>query len=178
MVCAREQVMLEFGCRLQHDAWVPHLANCKDLARDVAVSCNDKAHCMGLGSEHLLDIPLGDLVATVERVDLVDFVHPRPAVKRAGDFLNVHLVTACLSGEARAVFDLSHLPDPPSTAFPRPPGYSKVCRGISIEVSAINTFPQLKPDPEMLVGTKAEISANGVSQLPLLPLDRLEKFRP
>ena len=83
---------------------------------------------MGLDSEHLLDTPLGDLVVTVERVDLVDFVHPRPAVKRAGDFLNVHLVTACISGEARAVFDLSQLPDPPSTAFPRPPGFSKVCR--------------------------------------------------
>ena len=76
-----------FGCRLQHDAWAPHLANCKNLARDVAVSCNDKAHCMVLGSELMLDIPRGDLVAKVERVDLVDVVHPCPAVKRAGDFL-------------------------------------------------------------------------------------------
>ncbi len=170
--------MVEFGYRLQHDAWAPHLANCKTLARDVAVSCNDKAHCMVLASENLSDIPLGDLVATVERIDMVDFVHPCPAVKRAGDFLNVHLVTACISGEARAVFGFSHPPNPPSTAFPRPPGFSKVCRGISIEVSAINPFPQLKPDPEMLVGSKAEISASGVSQLPLLPVDRLEKFRP
>ena len=79
--------MLEFGGRLQHDAWEPYLANRKSLAQDVAVSCNDKAHCMVLGSELMLDIPRGDLVAKVERVDLVDFEHPCPAVKRAGDFL-------------------------------------------------------------------------------------------
>jgi len=120
--------MLESGGRLQHDVWAPHLAICKSLARDVAVSCNDKAHCMVLGSKHMLDIPLGDLVAKVERVDLVDLGHPCPAVKRAGDFLNVYLITTCISGEARALFDLSHLPDPPNTAFPRPPGFSKVCR--------------------------------------------------
>lgn len=145
----REQVALDFRHRRQRAAWAPHLEHCHDLIRTAAEAAPDKGRCRVLGSGHALDIPLDDLSAIFTHVDLVDLVHPRALRRRAKKFPNVALVTADISGVARAAYELSAPP-----------------------------LPAPKHDAAILADAGFVVSANVLSQLPLVPLDWLERRCP
>jgi len=145
----RESIALDHRFRRCHAHWAPHLDACKDLIRRAAEDLPGYERCVVLGSGHLLDIPLTDLAARFRRVELVDLVHPLTVRNRVRGFDSVHLVEADVSGAAHAVFDLTEGP-----------------------------LPEPAPDETLAQGADLVISANLLSQLPLLLLDRLKKSAP
>jgi hypothetical protein len=179
----REQVALDFRHRRRHDAWAPHLDHCKTLIRSAVKACPDTRHCVVLGSGHLLDIPLNHLAATFERVDLVDITHPRAVRRRASSLDNVHLVTADISGASQALHDLGEAPDPSNAPLPAKPQISGVCGALADgQDNPLDwrppPLPQPKPDAALIADAGLVISANLLSQLPILLLERLESRCP
>jgi hypothetical protein len=145
----RESIALDHRHRRCQAGWAPHLDACKDLIRRAGEGLQSYERCVVLGSGHLLDIPLTDLAARFRRVELVDLVHPLAVRARTRGLDNVHLVEADISGAARAVFDLAEGP-----------------------------APEPVPDGALVQGADLVISANLLSPLPLLLLDRLESHAP
>ena len=179
----REQVALDFRHRRQHDAWAPHLEHCKTLICAAAKACLDTHHCVVLGSGHLLDIPLDELAAMFERVDLVDITHPRAVHRRVSSLVNVQLVTADISGAAQALHDLGEAPDPTNAPLPAKLKLSGVCGALADghgnpQANPLNwqppALPHPMPDKDLIAGAGLVISANLLSQLPLLLVDRLK----
>ncbi len=170
----REQVALEYRHRRCTKAWAPHLEKTRNLIRTAIAGCDTKRHCVVLGSGHLLDIPLDEIATAFERVDLVDLAHPRAVRSDVRQYNNVHLVDADVSGAARALYEFGQPADPANTAFPKLPSLTKVCRVIDTDAPNID-LPTPEPDKSLIEGADLVISANILSQLPLLLLERLQK---
>lgn len=96
----REAVAIAARYRRRHEAWAPHLAATRRLILDAAAACPQRGTALVLGSGHCLDVPLPELAAAFARVVLVDAHHPRAARHLAGNWSNVRLVTADLTGLA------------------------------------------------------------------------------
>ena len=56
------------------------------------------------------------------------------------------------------------------------PGLTKVCQVIGANTPGATSLPQPAPDPSLIEGADLVISANILSQLPLLLVERLEKY--
>lgn len=140
----REAVALRHRHRRLARAWAPHLAAAQAVVRQAMERCPRRRTALVFGSGLLADLPLAALAASFERVVLVDAVHLRMARRAAARFPNVATIHADLTGIAvdldrRIAAGWRGDPVPTPTAFLDEPGVDLV------------------------------VSANLLSQLPLLP---------
>jgi len=182
----REIISLEARHQRCHDAWAPHLTATRRLIIDAAADCQDTGHAVVLGSGALLDVPLHDLAARFDRVDLIDIVHPNSARRQAARFDNVRLIAADISGIAPAVYSQAVTADPIGARPPPPIGSrDKSCEIISGVIDrnlakggALGALREPRPDPAMIAGADFVVSTNVLAQLPLPLLDWLQAHRP
>lgn len=145
----RESVALAARHKRCRKAWAPHLDATRRLIADAAAETPSTGKAIVLGSGHLLDIPLDDLTSRFDEVLLADIHHPPPARRAARKYANVTLVDIDLSGVAEAVYNIGPYENPPEPRLSAP-----------------------VPEDADLV-----ISANLISQLPLMPVDWLSVKR-
>lgn len=148
----REAIAAAARHRRRHQAWAFHLSRCRRLIRSAAADCPEGGRVVVLGSGALLDIPLNDLTARFETVELIDIVHLPATRKRLAGYSNVVLTEADISGVAEAARDFHG--------------------------SAETPLPTPKPEVGLITGADLVISANLLSHLPLLPMDALEARAP
>lgn len=148
----KELIAMEARHRRRGDAWAPHLRECRDL---INKACQGIGHrkVSVLGSGLLLDIPLRMLADTFEEVVLVDIVHMPAVQQRVQGISNVILVTADVAGIAEATW--KHANQGRTGALPSPQA---------------DTGPYTDSD---LV-----VSANLLTQLPLLPIGLIQDKAP
>ncbi len=142
----KELVALAYRYERQQVHWQPHLQRTRDVIAMAMETCPENKTALVLGAGALLDVPLARLCEQFARVHLVDVVF-LPGTRRAAQrFDNCDLVTCDITGALEPVFDLDSF-----AALPRP------------------------VDPPALSGIEPSLtlSANILSQLPLMPLDCL-----
>lgn len=175
----REMVALEARHGRCREAWRPHLDASRRLIGRAAASAPRTGRAVVLGSGPLLDIPLEDLAARFDRVELVDIVHPRSTRRRVRKLANVDLVEADVSGAAFDIYGLAITAEPAEKRPPPPIGLrGQSCAVIHKTITetaalgaALTTLPEPKPDDGLVAGADFVVSANLMSQLALLPLD-------
>lgn len=142
-----EAVAIRARHRRCRAAWQGHLENSRAAIMEAATACPGRKCALLLGSGALLDVPVEQLAGMFGRVVLADVVHPLAARWRVRNLGNVSLVTLDVTGTLAALANGQGIPDcTPHTL---------------IELLQRET-------PDLVV------SANILSQLPLLPLRRLE----
>jgi hypothetical protein len=151
----KELIAVEGRYRRHGRAWWTHLDNTKSTILAAVELCERRRTALVLGSGPLYDIPLKALAAQFDRIVLIDAAHPWRARLSAWRRRNVALVHADLSG---------------------------VCDGLLLGVAAgadtppeprLSPLPNVKTDDVDLV-----VSANLMSQLPLVPLAFVQQRLP
>lgn len=130
------------------NAWQPHIKHCEALIREASEQCQQHRKVVILGSGLLLDIPLKYLSKHFTEVVLLDIAHLRVTVKHAACYGNVTLLEHDITGLSEALINYH-----PNKPLPTPTAY----------------LP-LKAQQADLI-----ISANLLSQLPLIPSQYLQK---
>jgi len=148
----RELIAIRERHRRCRTAWRIHLAASRALILDAIESCSGRERVAVLGSGLLLDIPLTELAGRFKTVVLIDVCHLRTTRRKVSRFANVDLVEADVSGVAEAL------------------GSRRVNDGTPLR--------EPEPDVDPLSGADLVISANLLSQLPLVPLDYLDVIAP
>ncbi|MDA1089428.1 MAG: hypothetical protein O3A85_03830 [Proteobacteria bacterium] len=152
----KELISLEARHRRCRDAWSPHLKECRQLIEKAAGGIAHQKVTV-LGSGLLYDIPLEFLAGTFDDVVLVDIVHLPAVQRRVRAFANVQLATNDLTGVAEATW--AHVRQGRTGPLPAPP-----------QDHVTDTGPCGDSD---LV-----ISANLLTQLPLIPMGLLQQKGP
>lgn len=137
--------MIGLAARQQRcrDAWQPHLEASRDLIIEAARLCRQKNRVVVLGSGLLFDIPLQDLSNLFDEVILVDILHMPGVRKAVAEFENVEL----------RQHDIANVVEP-----------------MYRQVRELTPLPL--PDADLpLEGADLVISANVVSQLPVIPAE-------
>lgn len=156
-----EAVAIRARHRRCRAAWQSHLDNTRAAILDAASSSPGRRCAMILGSGALLDIPVGQLADMFERVVLADVVHPLAARWRVRRLSNVCLETVDVSGVLETLAREACIPKTPARENAGPsPGASGAPEVLAALIR--------EHSPDLLV------SANILSQLPLLPLRRLK----
>jgi hypothetical protein len=137
----RDSVWLQSRSRRCRTAWKPHLDRSRAVVAEAVAGLGRRRTAVVLGSGLLDDVPLALLAAAFDSVILVDMVHPWPARWAARRFSHVELATFDLSGCAEWMLGRRGDPGP---ALP------ELCQGEEVDLV---------------------VSANVLSQLPILPLD-------
>ena len=137
-----ELVAIAARARRCRHAWAPHLANSRVAMLAAADACPQHRTVAVLGAGALLDVPLAALAARFRRVVLIDLAHLASTRLVAWRLGNVSLLQRDLSGA------LAGLADPAATA------------------PAVQAWDW----PAAVADLDLTISANLVSQLPLLPV--------
>ena len=145
----RELVGIRSRYRRCRGPWANHLENCRKLIIEAAAACHRRRRAVILGSGYLHDVPLAELSGLFDQVTLVDLVHPRAARRLARRYPNVGFVEHDLTGVLRA---LHFVVEEGGEALPRP---------------GLGALPG--------DGADLVVSANLLSQLPLLPRKYLER---
>lgn len=142
-----EAVAIRARHRRCRAAWQGHLENSRAAILEAAMAAHGRTCALVLGSGALLDVPVEQLAGLFGRVVLADVVHPLAARWRVRRLGNVNLATLDVTGTLAALADGPDIPDCTPHAL-------------------LDLLQRETPD---LV-----VSANILSQLPLLPLRRLE----
>lgn len=149
----RELLAIEGRAARCAGRWRPHLENCRSLILEAAGECPGRGKVLVLGSGLLLDIPVAELSRIFAEVVLVDIFH-LPAVRRKlSVFSNVRAVDADVTGTVEAVHGLVR------------------SRG---RAGGQGGLPRVAPDLFLQDGFDLVVSANILSQLPVLLLRRLD----
>lgn len=127
-------------------AWADHEAQCHAIVARAVEGCERRRTCLVLGSGLLRDVPLALLAERFERVILVDVVHLWPARLKARRHRDVVLVSLDLTGTTDLLLGRATGLADPLARFTADPTVDLV------------------------------ISANCLSQLALLPVERLERM--
>ena len=145
----RELIAVEARHRRCAEAWAPHLEACRKLILDAA---RDVGHgrVTVLGSGLLLDVPVDELAGLFKDVILLDIFHMPATQERVRVHANVRLVSADVTGVVEATWN--HVAD--GRDGPLPP-------------------PQADASP--YADSDLVVSANLLTQLPLLPLGLVQK---
>ena len=129
-------------------AWQPHLLASRECALEAASRTQDRGLALVLGSGWCLDVPLEELSGQFETVVLADAAHPLEVRRRAERLGNVRLVGCDLTGCLGAVA-----------------ACARTGRGQAVRPN----FPDLPLEG----GPGLTVSANTLSFLPLIPMERL-----
>jgi hypothetical protein len=139
----------------QDEGWNNHLRNCRDYIIR-AIKEIKPAKVTVLGSGWLLDLPLAEMLETVQSVDLIDIVHPPEAKSQIASLPGVELIEDDVTGGVvTAVWEKTR----------RTSLFSKPGR---IDDLVIPVY-ELKDDPGLV------ISLNILSQLDVLPARFIRK---
>lgn len=138
-------------------AWREHLAHCHSAVHASLARCTGHRTALVMGSGLALEYPLAELADRFDRVVLADMVHLRPLRDEAGLHANVVLLEADITGIC------SHLLESGNTAT----------SDQLVAWSRTTLSPPLDPQEIDWV-----LSANLLSQLPLLPVAWLGRRRP
>ncbi|MFP5223422.1 MAG: hypothetical protein ACLGSA_14115 [Acidobacteriota bacterium] len=137
-------------------AWQSHLDKSSTFIREAARQCIKREMAIIAGSGMCLDIPLEELSSTFRKVVLIDVVHPREVVQSSEKLGNVQLclhdLTDTLSAVAQSLDGGTRLPID------------------SMGKTAAEAFAKAHPE---LGSADLVVSANTLSQLPLVPTERL-----
>jgi hypothetical protein len=129
-------------------AWQPHLDRSRSFILQAAEKASRKELAVVAGSGLCLDVPLRELARIFRKVLLIDLVHPREVAVLARNLGNVELLEHDLTGALAA---LQHALD-----TGKPP-----------------VLPTQPPDFLGDLGPDLVVSANTLSTLPLIPMERL-----
>ncbi len=140
----KELIAMDARHKRCRDAWTSHLRECHELIGK-AMAGIEHSKVTVLGSGLLLDIPIEELAAAFEKVVLVDIVHLPAVEKRVRAFANIELLSADVAGIAEAVWE-------------------------HIEQGRTGPLPSQSVDPAPCLDSDLVISANLLTQLPLLPM--------
>jgi hypothetical protein len=143
----KELIAMQARHRRCHDAWAPHLRECRAVIDKATEDIGHKKVTV-LGSGLLLDFSLDMLADSFDDVVLVDIVHLPAVQKRVRAFANVRLVSVDVAGIAEATWD--HVTHGRTDALPSP-----------------------RADAGPYADSDLVISANLLTQLPLMPLGLL-----
>jgi len=132
--------------------WRPHLDACHRLILDAMAGCTGRRRAVVLGSGLLLEVPVAELAAAFDEVVLVDAVHLLPERWRLRRWPGVRTVEDDVTGVVARLPAGGALP--PAEVLPR--GRPARLAGLEFDFA---------------------VSANLLSQLPLLPLRFLETRR-
>jgi len=139
----KEMIGLAARQRRCQEYWSPHLEASRDLIVEAARSCPKRRRAVVLGSGLLFDIPLQELSELFEHVVLVDILHMPGVRKVVAGFDNVDL----LQHDIASVVE---------------PMYRQVKESTPLPL----------PNPDLpLDGADLVVSANVVSQLPVIPVE-------
>ncbi|MBK1836093.1 hypothetical protein JHL17_01595 [Azospirillum sp. YIM B02556] len=147
-----EMVALGARYRRQSRAWAPHVAACHRFVDQAMQRTDPGGRALVAGSGLLIEIPLDALAARFDEVVLVDILHSRAVRRRAASLANVRLVETDVSGA------LAPLAVALDRGAPLPTGFEP-------------PTPQDGP-------FRFAVSCNLLSQLPLLPLEAVERHAP
>lgn len=153
----KEAIAFESRHRRCGGAWRDHLAHCHTAVRESLARCERHGTALVMGSGLALEYPLAELAARFERVVLADMVHLRSVRRLAAGHANVTLVEMDLTGIANRL--LAHDGTP----------------GVADLEQWSRQAPAL---PANLGRIDWVLSANLLSQLPLLPVAWLARRRP
>ncbi|NKB58221.1 MAG: hypothetical protein GKS00_17995 [Alphaproteobacteria bacterium] len=146
----RELIAIEARHRRRQRDWAPHLEATRIVIREAIERCGRRRQALIYGSGLLLDIPLDALSAAFETVTLVDAAHLRRTRRTARRFGNVGCIEADISG---------------------------VAIGLQLGIAkGADTLP--RPIPPVLADNGSVdlvVSANLLTQLPLMPLHFLDR---
>ncbi|HYG90153.1 MAG TPA: hypothetical protein VD978_28305 [Azospirillum sp.] len=134
--------------RRQRRAWTPHVEAARRFVLDAAAQAAP-GRALIAGSGRLIEVPLAELAARFDAVVLADLVHPRAVRRQARRFGNVTLAEIDLTGALDRMEDRGA----DGVLSPAPPD----------------------PIPPDLGRFDFAVSCNLLSQLPLLPLEALER---
>jgi hypothetical protein len=148
-----ESVALGSRHRRQRQNWTPHVAACRRFITQAARQAPKGGRAMVLGSGLLIEIPLEDLTARFDEVLLIDIVHSRSVRKRVARMPMVRLVALDVTGA------LASLEEALERGWDLPTGFAP---------------PALPGSPTCAFA----VSCNLLSQLPLMPLDAIERRAP
>lgn len=147
-----EMVALGARHRRQKRAWAPHVAACHRFIDQAMQRVEPGGRALVAGSGLLIEIPLETLTARFDEVVLADVLHSRAVRRRAAALPNVRLVELDVSG---ALVPLAAALD---SGGPLP-----------------TDFEPPIPDGDPF---RFAVSCNLLSQLPLLPLEAVERRAP
>ena len=149
----KELIAIQARYRRYRDPWEPHLQASRAAIIAAVDRCDRRHHAIVYGSGLLLDIPLDTLSRAFARVTLVDAVHLWSTRRLARQFTNVRCAETDLSGVAVGLLL--------GTAN----GTDQLPRPIA---------PTIEPPKEI----DLVISANVLTQLPVTPLQYLDRHLP
>jgi hypothetical protein len=140
----KELIAIEARHRRCARAWTPHLAHCRRTILKATESVGRRRVTV-LGSGWLMDVPLDELADLFEEVVLVDVFHMPSIAKRIRGRANVRLVADDVTGLIEAT-------------------YRHVIEGKT------GPLPPPVADTGPLAGADLVVSANVLTQLPLMPM--------
>lgn len=147
-----EAVALGARYRRQTRAWAPHVAACRRFVTQAAERAPPGGRALVAGSGLLIELPLDALAERFDELWLVDIVHARSVRRRTARLPNVRLVELDVTGALA----------PLAAALDRGDGL------------AVDFAPPTLPGERFAFA----VSCNLLSQLPLLPLDAVERHAP
>ncbi len=147
-----EMVALGARYRRQKRAWAPHVAACHRFVEQAIQRVEPGGRILVAGSGLLIEVPLETLTARFDEVVLADMLHSRAVRRRAAGLPNVRLLELDVSGA------LAPLAAALDNGAPLPTGFEP---------------PPIDGEP-----FRFALSCNLLSQLPLLPLEAVERRAP
>ncbi len=159
-----EAVALGARHRRQRLGWEPHAAACRRFITQAAALAPAGGRAAVVGSGLLIEIPLDALRARFDEVLLIDMVHTRSVRRRTAGMPNVRLIEMDVTGaldalDAALTAKAGALPTgfaPPALPGPNP-GFDGAPNGAPVSFA---------------------VSCNLLSQLPLMPLDAIDRRAP
>ncbi|KAA0681313.1 hypothetical protein [Roseomonas genomospecies 6] len=145
-----EALALGARYRRQRRAWAPHVDACRRFVQEAAEQVPRGGRALVAGSGLLIEIPLPTLAKRFDEVLLIDMLHTHAVRRQVRRHSNVRLLTLDVTGTLDRLDTVSDGQPLPAPCPPEPPG-----------------------------GRFAfAISCNLLSQLPLLPLEVIDRKAP
>ncbi|WP_300302489.1 hypothetical protein [Ferrovibrio sp.] len=147
---AKAAVSLWSRRRRCHRAWAGHEQQTREFALSIAQACRHRDTAWLLGGGTLADLPLAELSALFKRVVIFDIVWLASARRRAKQFPNVELRQADVTGMVAPLAEWR--------------------AGLPLPIPSMRALAELDSVPPDCV-----LSLNLLSQLPLLPMEYVQK---
>jgi hypothetical protein len=149
-----ELIALDARYKRCADAWHPHLERTKDTIRNAIAATPDRGTAIVLGCGILSDIPIEDLSKSFETVLLVDVCVLRKTRRQLKRYPNVSWLCHDVTEIAAPLMSWSSLSEPGPLPAPNIPSNLPIT------------------DADLV------ISANILSQLPMIPVNHINKSKP
>jgi len=146
----RELIAMEARHRRCRTAWAPHLMHCRRLILKAAEGVG-RGRVTVLGSGWLYDVPMDELAEAFDEVVLIDVLHMPAVRKRLGPLANVRLLTEDITGVVEVTFR-------------------------HVDENRAGPLPAPRADSGPLADSDLVVSANVLTQLPLLPVGWLRQW--